>query len=193
MQEWVLTTLIFRHLYLPCFGVSDIVQMYTVYIIFASHFGTEFCQIVARLWFLRIHISLFAYLTDERWIFLSQLLATQSVPLAHGDGYNPCVALHTSAMTLVDAELQRIVAGGCARMTCNTTIPRLCGSWKNRCCAHSGLYHHHVDSSLLQLFKNAYQLALLCGRRVGVRPVYASDGSKPDSSDFVFWIACFCA
>ena len=167
--------------------------MYAVYIIFASHFGTESGQIIARLWHLRIHISLVTNLVDKRWVLLSQLLATQSVPLAHGDGNNPCMALHASAMTLVDAELQRIVAGACARMAGDTSVPRLCGSGENSGGTHSGLYHHHVDASLLQLVQNAYQLALLGGSRVGVRPVYASDSSKPDCSYFVFGRVCFCA
>jgi hypothetical protein len=96
-------------------------------------------------------------------------------------------------MALVNAELQWVVTWRFARMTSNATVPRLSGGWENSGGTYSGLYQYGIDTCLLQLVENRNQLALLGSSRVGVRPVNASDGSKPDCPDFVFWIACFCA
>ena len=165
-----------RHLQLPGFGVADVIQMDAIYIVIAGNFGTELGQIIARLWLFGIHISLVANLTNQRWVFLSELLTACTVPFSNGDGHNPSVALHTATMTLVNAELQRVVTRRFSRMTGNTTVPRLGCGWENSGGTYSGLYQYGIDTSLLQLVENRNQLALLGRCRVGVRPVDTANG-----------------
>ena len=165
--------------------------MDTINIVIACYFGTELGQIIARLWLFGIHITLVANLTNQRWKFLSELLAASTIPFTHRDGHNPCVALHSTLMALVNAELQWVVAGCSARMASDASVPRFDVGRENRGSAHSGLDEYGIDTSLLQLVENRYQLSLLGSCRVGVRPVDSPDGGKPYGSYFMFRRARF--
>ena len=157
----ILTTLFAAHLEFPCLWIADIIEMNTVYIVTTGDIGTETGQIIARLRTLGVHITLVAYLLYQVRETLAYLLATIGVPLAHGNGDYPRVALHAALMALVDAELQRIVAGRLPRGSCKTDVPRLIGTGENSRGSYARLEKHGIDVSLTQLVEDICKLLAL--------------------------------
>ena len=186
----ILTALITAYLEFPRLGIADIVEMDAVDIVTAGDFGTETGQIIARLRALRVHIALVANLLDQVGEALANLLTAVGVPLAHRDGNNPRMALHTALVTLVDTELQRVVAGRLTRRTRDTDIPRLFGMGKNDGGPDASLKHDGVDIGLAQLVEDGDEFLALLVSGVGARPVDAADGGEPYGADFI--LGCLC-
>ena len=109
----------------PGLWVTDIVEVDAVDVVAARHLTAEAGDVVAGLWHLGVHVALLTRLHDEFREALTHQFAAVGVPLAYGDGDDPCVALHAALVALVDTELEDIVAGRSARLSCETGIPWL--------------------------------------------------------------------
>ena len=160
--------------------------MDAVDIVSAGNFGTETGQIIARLRTLRVHITLIAYLLNQVGESLADLFTAIGVPLAHGDGDNPRMTLHTALVALVDAELQRVVARRLSGSACDTDIPWFLGMREDDGGSDTRLEHDGIDIGLAQLVENLDELLALLVGRVGAGPVDAANGGEPYGSDFMF-------
>ena len=99
--------------------------MDTIDIVTTGHLATELGQIIACLRHLGIHVAFITYLLNQRGVLLAQQFTTLIVPFAHRNRHNPGMELHAAFMTLVDTELQRVVAGMLTRGSRQTDIPWL--------------------------------------------------------------------
>ena len=156
---------------LPCFRVADIVEVDAVDVVAARHLTADAGDVVARLRQFGIHIVFLADLDDALGVILAELLTTVVVGLADGDGDNPGVTLHATLVTLVDAELQRVIAGRHARSVRETWFPRLDGRGIDGGATDTGLKENGVDICLLILVEDADEVATLLFRRGGLWPV----------------------
>ena len=167
----VLPTLFTGILELPRFRITDIVEVYAVDIVTVCHLAADAGDVVARFRQFWVHIVFLADLDDALGVFLAELLTTVVVGLADGDGDNPGMTLHATLVTLVDAELQRVIAGRHARSVRETWFPRLDGRGIDGGATDTGLKENGVDICLLILVEDADEVATLLFRRGGLRPV----------------------
>ena len=114
----ILPSLWTRYLQFPGFRITDIVEVDPIHIIATGHLLTELSQIIACFRLFRIHITLVAHLHNEFGQFLTQLLTAVGVPFPYRDGHDPCVALHSSFVALIDAVLQGVIAWRVTSLTC---------------------------------------------------------------------------
>ena len=146
---------------LPRLRIADIVEVDAVDVVAVCHLTADACDIVARLRQFGIHIVFLADLDDALGVILAELLTTVVVGFADGDGDNPGVTLHATLVTLVDAELQRVIAGRHARSVRETWFPRLDGRGIDGGATDTGLKENGVDICLLILVEDADEVALL--------------------------------
>ena len=182
----ILAALIATHLELPRLWIADIVEMDAVDIITAGNFGTETGQIIACLRALWVHITFVANLLNQVGESLADLFAAIGIPLAHGDGNNPRMALHAALVTLVDTKLQRVVAWRLSRSSRDTDIPWFLGMREDDGGSDTRLEHDGIDIGLAQLVENLDELLALLVGGVGAGPVDAANGGEPYGSDFMF-------
>ena len=159
--------------------------MDAVDVVLACHLGTDIGKIVARSRVFRIHKAVLSYVAGQFGILALELLEACLAGLADGDGDHPRVALHTAAVTLVDDQLQRVVAGIFTVGSRQTHIEGFNAGWIDGRCAHTCLNHDGIDIDALQLVEYAAQFLLLCSGIVTSWPVNASDGCQPDSAYFM--------
>ena len=164
----------------PGLWVADIVEVDAVDVVAARHLTADACDIVARLRQFGIHIVFLADLDDALGVILTELLTTVVVGFADGDGDNPGVTLHATLVTLVDAELQRVIAGRHAGSVRETWFPRLDGRGIDGGATDTGLKENGVDICLLILVEDADKVATLLFRRGGLWPVQTLEGGEPD-------------
>ena len=182
----ILAALIATHLEFPRLRIADIVEMDAVDIVTASNFGTETGQIIACLRTLWVHIPLIAYLLNQVGESLTDLFTAIGIPFAHGDGDNPRMALHTALVTLVDTELQRVVARRLSGSSSDTDIPWFLSMREDDRGSDTRLEHDGIDIGLAQLVENLDELLALLVGGVGAGPVDAANGGEPYGSDFMF-------
>ena len=176
----ILTALLTTDLQFPSLGITDVVKVDAIDIVAAGDIGTDLCEVVARLRQFGVHIVFLADLDDALGVILAELLTTVVVGLADGDGDNPGVTLHATLVTLVDAELQRVIAGRHARSVRETWFPRLDGRGIDGGATDTGLKENGVDICLLILVEDADKVATLLFRRGGLWPVQTLEGGEPD-------------
>ena len=175
---------------LPRLGVTDIVEVDTVDIVATRHVAAELGQIVTGKSLLRIHIAFFAHLLDKLWIACTYLFAPVSMPFPYGDGDNPCVALHPALMTLIDAELQGIVARVLPRRTRHTDIPGLHRRREDGTGSDTCLYEYSIYIGTLQLVEDVDEFLFLSIGGVRSGPVQILDCCQPYGTDLMFGCLC---
>ena len=171
---------------LPRLRIADIVQVNTVNIVFLCYLSADTCQILSRFRTLGVHESLVADLADGVGHLLSQHLGGRAVPLAYWQRHHPGVTLHAALVTLVDAELQRVVARRFARLARQVLTPRLYVAGVYHAGTHSRVHQYRIDVRSLQLVQNLTEvlLLLLVG---GAGPVESHHDGEPHGPDFMFW------
>lgn len=158
--------------------------MDAVHVVGMSHFGTDISQIVGSLLRFGVHVAVGLDAYDVAWHLLAQLLASQCVPFSYRHGHNPCVQFHATSVAFVDGKLQSVVSWTLARVSRQTSVPRLVSRRIYHGAAHTGLQQYGVDACSLQLVQNLAQFVLLffyrtCRLGVGVWPVDAANGGEP--------------
>ena len=180
------------HLDFPRFRIADIVEVDAVNVVFFDDFLADVGQIGCRLRFFGVEIALVANLPDEARIAFPQFRATRRAPFSDGNRHHPRVQLHSALVTLVDGELQRVVARISPCRAAQTAVPRLQVRRIDCRGAHARLQEHHVDACGLELVENRGEFLLLpfhaACRPVGerFRPVESVERCQPDGSHFVF-------
>ena len=135
----------------PLFGVADVVEVDAVDVISTDYLTTDISQIGSCLRVLGIHECILTDTLHQLRLALAQLLGPDLVPLADRDGHHPRVAFHTPLVALVDAELQRVVAGGDARGARETAVPGLELRGIDSSGSHARLHEYSINTSLLEL------------------------------------------
>ena len=135
--------------------------MDAVDVVAACHLLADIRKVVGGLCRLGVHISVCLYLYDVARHLAAQALTSECVPLSHGHCHNPCVCLHATLVALVDGKAQRVVTWALARMSGQTSVPRLDVGGIDDGAAYARLQQYGVDARLLQAVKYGAQFVFL--------------------------------
>ena len=100
------------------------------------------------------------------------------------------MALHTTLMALVDAELQGVVAGRAARIVGKAGLPWFDGRGVGGGATYTGLEEYGIDVGLLILVEDSDQVLFLARHIRGLGPVEALQGGEPYSTNFILRGLC---